>query len=68
MPIALAASQRDAQWMGFSAYQWMADEYISFVSKFMLGMGLGFEMPVVILTLVKIAFSITASSQPGANT
>jgi sec-independent protein translocase protein TatC len=54
MPVALAASQRYAQWMGFSAYQWMADEYISFVSKFMLGMGLGFEMPVVILTLVKI--------------
>jgi len=54
MPIALAASQRYAQWMGFSAYQWMADEYISFVCKFMLGMGLGFEMPVIILTLVKI--------------
>src|SRR6185503_11985447 len=27
---------------------------ISFVCKFMLGMGLGFELPVVILTLVKI--------------
>src|SRR4030095_1361252 len=34
--------------------QWKADEYISFVCKFMLGMGLGFEMPVVVLTLVKI--------------
>lgn len=54
MPIALAASQIYSQWLGFSAYQWKADEYISFVSKFMLGMGLGFEMPVVILTLVKI--------------
>jgi sec-independent protein translocase protein TatC len=54
MPIALAASQVYSQWLGFSAYQWKADEYISFVSKFMLGMGIGFEMPVVILTLVKI--------------
>ncbi len=54
MPVALAASQKYSQWLGFSAYQWKADEYISFVSKFMLGMGLGFEMPVVILTLVKI--------------
>lgn len=54
MPIALAASQIYSQWLGFSAYQWKADDYISFVSKFMLGMGLGFEMPVVILTLVKI--------------
>lgn len=54
MPLALAASQRYSQWLGFSASQWKADEYISFICKFMLGMGLGFEMPVVILTLVKI--------------
>ena len=43
-----------SNWLGLSAYQWKADEYISFVCKFMLGMGLGFEMPVIILTLVKI--------------
>ena len=54
MPVALAASQKYSQWLGFSALQWKADDYISFVCKFMLGMGLGFEMPVVILTLVKI--------------
>src|SRR5207302_3213925 len=54
MPVALAASQKYSQWLGFAAYQWKADEYISFICKFMLGMGLGFEMPVVILTLVKI--------------
>jgi sec-independent protein translocase protein TatC len=54
MPLALAASQRYSQWLGFTAFQWKADEYISFVCKFMIGMGLGFEMPVVILTLVKI--------------
>lgn len=54
MPIALAASQKYSQWLGLSAFQWRAEEYISFVCKFMLGMGLGFELPVVILTLVKI--------------
>ena len=54
MPLALTASQRYSDWLGFSAFQWKADEYISFVCKFLLGMGLGFEMPVVILTLVKI--------------
>jgi sec-independent protein translocase protein TatC len=54
MPVALAASQMYSNWLGFGSYQWKADEYISFVCKFMLGMGLGFEMPVVILTLVKI--------------
>ncbi|HEU5070623.1 MAG TPA: twin-arginine translocase subunit TatC [Verrucomicrobiae bacterium] len=51
---ALAASQRYSEWLGFAAFQWRAEDYISFVCKFMLGMGLGFEMPVVILTLVKI--------------
>lgn len=54
MPVALAASQIYSQWLGLGAYQWRAEEYISFVCKFMLGMGLGFELPVVILTLVKI--------------
>jgi len=54
MPVALAASQMYSQWLGLGAWQWRAEEYISFVCKFMLGMGLGFELPVVILTLVKI--------------
>jgi sec-independent protein translocase protein TatC len=54
LPIALAASVRYTHWMGFSVPEWRAEDYISFVSKFMLGMGLGFEMPVVLLVLVKI--------------
>ncbi|MGH8024967.1 MAG: twin-arginine translocase subunit TatC, partial [Limisphaerales bacterium] len=49
-----SAAQMYAHLLGFSAFQWRADDYISFVCKFMLGMGLGFEMPVVVLTLVKI--------------
>lgn len=54
MPVALAASQLYSKWLGLSANIWNAEDYISFVSKFVLGMGLGFEMPVVILVLVKI--------------
>ena len=54
MPVALAASQMYSQWLGLGAFEWRAEEYISFVCRFMLGMGLGFELPVVILTLVKI--------------
>ena len=54
MPLALAAAQMYATWMGFGSFEWRAEDYISFVCKFMLGMGLGFELPVVILTLVKI--------------
>jgi sec-independent protein translocase protein TatC len=54
MPVALAAAQMYSNWLGLGALQWRAEDYISFVCKFMLGMGLGFELPVVILTLVKI--------------
>jgi sec-independent protein translocase protein TatC len=54
LPVALAASQKYSNWLGLGASQWRAEEYISFVCRFMLGMGLGFELPVVILTLVKI--------------
>jgi sec-independent protein translocase protein TatC len=54
MPLALAASQMYSNWLGFGAFEWRAEDYISFVCKFMLGMGIGFELPVVILTLVKM--------------
>ncbi|MBC8002806.1 MAG: twin-arginine translocase subunit TatC [Opitutaceae bacterium] len=54
MHIALRASVQYSEWLGFSADNWRAEEYIGFVCKFMLGMGLGFELPVVLLVLVKI--------------
>jgi sec-independent protein translocase protein TatC len=54
MPLALTAAQLYSHWLGFGAFQWRAEDYISFVCRFLLGMGLGFELPVVILTLVKI--------------
>ena len=54
LPLALRASFQYSEWLGFAADEWRAEDYISFVCKFLLGMGLGFELPVVILTLVKI--------------
>jgi sec-independent protein translocase protein TatC len=54
MPVALRASVQYAEWLGFSANQWRAEDYVAFVCKFMVGMGVGFELPVVVLTLVKI--------------
>lgn len=52
--VALAATVEFSKWMGFEADEWRADAYISFMCKFMLAMGASFELPVVILTLVKI--------------
>ena len=54
LPFALRASVQYSNWLGLEANQWNAEEYLSFVCKFMLGMGLGFEMPVFILILVKL--------------
>jgi sec-independent protein translocase protein TatC len=57
MPLALRAAVVYAHWLlGKNAAQnmWRAETYSSFVTKFMIGMGLGFELPVVLLTLVKL--------------
>ena len=67
LPAALAASQLYSDWFGFSSNIWDAGDYISFVCKFMLGMGLGFELPVVLLVLVKIGilnYSLLSKARP----
>ena len=51
---ALGATVQFSKWLGFAADEWRADAYIGFMTKFMLGTGLAFEMPVVLLTLVRI--------------
>ena len=54
LPVALRASIEYSQLMGFEAYDWKADDYIGFVTKFIFGMGLGFQFPVIVLLLVKM--------------
>jgi sec-independent protein translocase protein TatC len=54
LPIALRASMTYSNLLGFDAQDWRADEYISFVCKFLLGMGLGFQFPLVVLIFVKM--------------
>ncbi len=54
LPLMLRMTVDFSQWLGFSAEQWRAQEYLSMVPKFLLAMGLSFEMPVVILTIVKV--------------
>ncbi|MFI5356537.1 MAG: twin-arginine translocase subunit TatC [Opitutales bacterium] len=53
LPVALRASMEYSHLLGFDASEWRADEYISFCTNFMLGMGFGFQFPLVLLTLVK---------------
>ncbi|MEQ2007295.1 MAG: twin-arginine translocase subunit TatC [Limisphaerales bacterium] len=54
LPLMLRMTVEFSQWLGFSAEQWRAQEYLSMIPKFLLAMGLSFEMPVIILTIVKI--------------
>lgn len=52
--VSLSTTVSFSNWMGFEADVWRAGEYISFVCWFLLGMGLAFELPLVLLTLVKV--------------
>jgi sec-independent protein translocase protein TatC len=58
MPLALRAAVQYAHWLLGQRIAienvWRAETYFSFTTKFMIGMGLGFELPVVLLTLVKL--------------
>jgi sec-independent protein translocase protein TatC len=54
LPVALRASVMYSQWLGFDPDEWQADKYVSFVCNFILGMGLGFQFPLVVLFFVKI--------------
>jgi sec-independent protein translocase protein TatC len=54
MPPAIKFAELAANVLGISSNIWKAEDFFSFEVKFMLGMGLGFELPVVLLALVKI--------------
>lgn len=54
LPLALRAADQYAAWMGVDIPFLEAGEYFGFCIKFMIGMGAGFEMPVILLALVKI--------------
>lgn len=54
MQVTLVATVQFAQWMGLGSDEWRADEYVDFVLKMMLAVGLSFQLPVILLTLVRI--------------
>lgn len=54
LPITLSTTAAFSNWLGFGADEWRADEFISFCCWFLLGMGLSFQLPLVLLSMVKI--------------
>lgn len=54
LPISLQGLVAYNKWMKLPGDLWRAEEYFQFVIMFIIGMGLSFEIPVVILTLVRL--------------
>jgi sec-independent protein translocase protein TatC len=54
LPLSLRALVAYNQYLGFSTDIWRGEAYFEFATKFMLGVGLIFEVPVLILTLVRL--------------
>jgi sec-independent protein translocase protein TatC len=52
--ITLKATVQYNAWLRVPTSLWRAEDYFQFVTMFMLGMGLSFELPILILSLVKI--------------
>lgn len=54
LQISLKGLSQYNRWLGLDSSLWRAEEYFHFVIMFMVGMGISFEVPVVILTLVRL--------------
>jgi sec-independent protein translocase protein TatC len=53
LPQTLRVTYEFSTFLGFHA-QWSIQSYLSFTVQFMIGLGLGFEVPVLLLLLVKL--------------
>jgi len=68
LPKTIAFFFRDAQSMGWIP-AWTVREYYSFVTRFTIGFGLAFELPVVVLALVRfglVTYELMARTRPYA--
>lgn len=54
LPFSLTALVNYNKWIGFSTETWRAEEFFDFATKFMLGVGFLFEVPVLLLSLIRL--------------
>ncbi len=54
LPLSLRVSREFTAWLNLSVEFWTVESYVSFVTKFMIGMGVAFELPLVIILLVRV--------------
>jgi len=62
LPTALKAFLQYNKWLEIKS-NWRVESYIEFVTQFMLAMGLTFEMPLVVLVLVRLGIISAATVQ-----
>ena len=53
LPLALAADAAYVKWLGFTPVRFDRAVYIVFATRMMVGLTWGFEMPVIVLTLLR---------------
>lgn len=54
LPVSLKAFIIFNDWAGLPSQIWRGEDYFPFISKLVLGVGISFELPVLVLTLVKL--------------
>jgi sec-independent protein translocase protein TatC len=52
--VTILASIAFSEWLGFAPTIWFIDDYAAFLIKLVFGVGLAFELPVILLTLVRL--------------
>lgn len=64
MPPTLKAFLKYSDWMDIQAH-WTVTSYVEFVTQFMLAMGLTFELPLIMLSLVQLGIMKAATLRKG---
>lgn len=52
--VTILASLAFSEWLGFTPTIWFVEDYAAFLIKLVFGVGLAFELPVVLLTMVRL--------------
>jgi len=67
LPPSLRVAREFAAWLHINADFWTISSYVGFVTKFMLGMGIAFELPLAILILLRLGildYSMLTKARP----
>lgn len=54
VPMILDASIRFSAWLGLNSSVWFIDDYTGFILRLVLGLGLAFEIPIILWVIVRL--------------